>query len=756
DYLDGGAGVDEIDGGEGIDYLIGGEGSDTLRAGTGIDFLDAGPGADVLEAATDDGAEEGTPEDGVSGAGDYYEGGEGNDQLRGGPGEEYLDGGDGSDELLGFGGEDYLDGGEDGDDLTGGIGRDDFEAGAGDDQLDAVDRGADSLLDCGADEDELTIDAGVDDGASSVECEQLDERSLSDTNGDGLVRVAVLGDSYVAGVGAVDPGEPYDPGTDTPGNRCRRTSHSWGPKIAALLGASGDDLLFAACNGATSADVTSKGQESRSDPGVHGSLPQVEVLRDWGDVAPADVVLLGIGGNDVGFAGLVSDCLMGPCLWFAEDRLENVAFQERYRLADTYRAVLATAREENPEAELWVASYPNALAAEVCSGVGYLPGVGRVNGYGIDVAEQVFLRDTFLATLNESVAWAATAAGAELLDLEDLAAGHELCSDEPYFNGVSSGFQGDGPWVVSARTAHPNKAGHAHFAEALWDGYGPAFGSGAPDPAGGSGPAPVLVGSLQLGPDPISLQDTAPPEVLFRPGNQVHLKVTSAPPGSYRLVVRSLPYVIAEITVPASGELETSFEVPAWLAPHSHWLTLENGGGEPVLNAILQVGAAPGCEPTEGDSDADGDGHPDRCDEEPADGPEADFDGDGVDNVEDNCPLAANSSQADIDSDGLGDACDPSQGGNPTVGYRFPEPEPEPEIEPEPEPESPTTPGLPSISAPPPAAGPTSAPAPGKKRGKCKRSKRKHRASAKSKSRNRQGGPSTSKCSKRKHRKVRR
>jgi Ca2+-binding RTX toxin-like protein len=750
DYLEGAEGSDEIEGDDGDDYLDAGEGDDTLRAGTGIDYLDAGPGIDTLEAAVDDGAGEGIPGDAELG-GDYYEGDEGDDLLRGGPGEEYLDGEEGEDELLGGGGEDYLDAGEEGDDLVGGPGLDAFDAGEGDDQLDAVDREADLFLDCGAGEDGLTADAVEDDAASRVECEQVDERALSDTNGDGLVRVAVLGDSYIAGVGAVDPGEPYDTGTDVSGNRCRRTSHSWGPKIAALLGATGDDLLFAACNGATSADVVSKGQEAQSDPGVHGSLPQVTVLRDWGEIAPADVVLLGIGGNDVGFAGLVSDCLMGPCLWFAEDRLKSVAFQERYRLADTYRAVLNAAREENPDAELWVANYPNALAAEVCEEVGYLPGVGRVNGYGIDVAEQVFLRDAFLDALNESVAWAAAAAGADLLDLEDLAAGHELCSEDPYFNGVSPGFQGDGPWIVSARTAHPNKAGHAYFAEALGSEYGWDLGSGAPEPAGGSGEPPVLVGSLKLGPDPISLQDTAPAEVLFRPGGQVHLKVTSAPLGRYRLVVRSLPTVVAEITMPVSGELEASFEVPPWLAPHSHWLTLENASGEPILSAILQVGAAPGCEIGEDDSDGDGDGLPDRCDEEPADGPEADFDADGVDNVEDNCPLTTNSGQADVDADDLGDACDPDQGGDPTTGYRLPEPEPEPEIDPEPKPELPVAPGLPSSPGTPPAA--TSAPgaATAPKRARCKRPQGKQRSSARGKPRHREGRRKVSKCPKRKH-----
>ncbi|MEZ4367640.1 MAG: thrombospondin type 3 repeat-containing protein [Kofleriaceae bacterium] len=53
-------------------------------------------------------------------------------------------------------------------------------------------------------------------------------------------------------------------------------------------------------------------------------------------------------------------------------------------------------------------------------------------------------------------------------------------------------------------------------------------------------------------------------------------------------------------------------------------------------------------------ADGDGDGLGDVCDA--ADG--GDLDGDGVGNVDDNCAFVANADQADADGDGLGDACD--------------------------------------------------------------------------------------------------
>lgn len=59
-------------------------------------------------------------------------------------------------------------------------------------------------------------------------------------------------------------------------------------------------------------------------------------------------------------------------------------------------------------------------------------------------------------------------------------------------------------------------------------------------------------------------------------------------------------------------------------------------------------------------TDTDGDGIGNLCDETPT----GDDDGDGVDNADDNCPGVANENQADRDGDGIGDACDPDLDGD--------------------------------------------------------------------------------------------
>ncbi|PSB57868.1 hypothetical protein C7B77_06835 [Chamaesiphon polymorphus CCALA 037] len=108
---------------KGMDYVIYGTyGSDIFIDSTDDrDLIDGGEGNDDIKGGKGD---------------DYLYGGIGNDSVKGDDGNDYLDGGEGNDSLFGDEGNDNLDGGEGNDSLFGGVGDDRFMwGGLGDDNL---------------------------------------------------------------------------------------------------------------------------------------------------------------------------------------------------------------------------------------------------------------------------------------------------------------------------------------------------------------------------------------------------------------------------------------------------------------------------------------------------------------------------------------------------------------------------------------------------------------------------------------------
>ena len=110
----------KADGGDGDDVLIGGGGNDTLKGGRGNDVILGGAGNDTLDGGKGN---------------DCLFGGEGNDTLHGGKGNDWLFGGGGNDRLYGGKGNDHLYGGAGNDVLRGGRGRDTLDGGGGFDDV---------------------------------------------------------------------------------------------------------------------------------------------------------------------------------------------------------------------------------------------------------------------------------------------------------------------------------------------------------------------------------------------------------------------------------------------------------------------------------------------------------------------------------------------------------------------------------------------------------------------------------------------
>ena len=99
----------------------------------------------------------------------------------------------------------------------------------------------------------------------------------------------------------------------------------------------GTSLSFVACSGATTADVLSS---------------QILAL----DAAPASIVTLTIGGNDIGFANLIYQCTIADCSAALDSTRLSLESTLASRLDSVYAAVQGHAA---PGAKIVVLGYPH-------------------------------------------------------------------------------------------------------------------------------------------------------------------------------------------------------------------------------------------------------------------------------------------------------------------------------------------------------------------------------------------------------------
>ncbi|MHA6799884.1 SGNH/GDSL hydrolase family protein [Bounagaea algeriensis] len=218
---------------------------------------------------------------------------------------------------------------------------------------------------------------------------------------------AALGDSYASGVGT---GE-YDPGSGD----CKR-----GPLAYPALWAQQHDPAefdFVACGGATTEDVTGA---------------QLSALD-----AATDLVTVSAGGNDIGFAGTVTACLLGTeeiCDERVAEGEQRARGELPAALDETYRAIAEAA----PNAQVLVLGYPRLTEPGACPVPGFTEHKRERLNAGADV-------------LSDVIEQAAQRAGFDYLDVRSAFDGHGVCGEQEWING---------PDVVVSESFHPNSTGH--------------------------------------------------------------------------------------------------------------------------------------------------------------------------------------------------------------------------------------------------------------------------------------------------------
>ncbi|MDT0377523.1 SGNH/GDSL hydrolase family protein [Streptomyces sp. DSM 42041] len=232
-------------------------------------------------------------------------------------------------------------------------------------------------------------------------------------------KYVALGDSYAVAPGTWTYDDPDDP--------CRRGPLTY-PRLWAAAHPS-VDFVEASCSGATTADILNT---------QVGSL-----------TADTTLVTLQVGGNDVGFVEVLTNCILTID---DQDCLDGVALAKQAAngvLSPALQQTYAAVRAKAPNAQVIVVGYPRLYTIGGDCGI-----------LGLSDRERTALNSA-ADTLAGIMSSRAAEAGFTFLDARPIFDPHTLCS-------------GNSEWVTSLEweklneSYHPNTAGHR-------DGYLPAI-----------------------------------------------------------------------------------------------------------------------------------------------------------------------------------------------------------------------------------------------------------------------------------------
>jgi lysophospholipase L1-like esterase/Flp pilus assembly pilin Flp len=271
-------------------------------------------------------------------------------------------------------------------------------------------------------------------------------------------RYVAMGDSFSSGEGAGD----YEPASDRddrgfadwmdshvwwPGDRepkyhngCHRSANAYGSIIAAAEHFAGGSS-FVACSGAELNEL------QHPNGGQSGEDAQEDALGD-----DTSLVTFSIGGNDMGFADILKDCVIdgSTCEQQNEATFQRLLESKKQELIDTYRRI----REKAPNARIIVVGYPRLFPSDPSDNYRDLLFADDQRWMNEKADE---LNDMLLQAVRDSDA------DAEFVDPRAAFEGHGIGSADPWFNDVS--VQANGFTPINPESFHPNAAGQRALAE---------------------------------------------------------------------------------------------------------------------------------------------------------------------------------------------------------------------------------------------------------------------------------------------------
>jgi hypothetical protein len=265
-----------------------------------------------------------------------------------------------------------------------------------------------------------------------------------------------------------------------------------------------------ACSGAETKNIfrPMNGGESQK-----GEANQAEKLRYVAQVDNVKVVVLSIGGNDLGFADIIVACgeayaaRTGPCnpsQQLAVDAKRSAAFSGVAKAIREVRAVMAAGGYRPSDWRFIVQSYgspvPRAAEARYTEADPQRSTTGGCPFYDADLN---WARDSLVKQLSDGLRFVAVSEGAEFLDLRDSLQGREVCataSRQATLADPPSGSTSEWARFLTLNlaqgeiqeTLHPNFYAQQALGRCLTLAVNAGPGSGSCRPVAGQGPEAVI------------------------------------------------------------------------------------------------------------------------------------------------------------------------------------------------------------------------------------------------------------------------
>ncbi|MCA1781306.1 MAG: SGNH/GDSL hydrolase family protein [Intrasporangiaceae bacterium] len=272
--------------------------------------------------------------------------------------------------------------------------------------------------------------------------------------------LVALGDSFSAGTGTFDR-------DDTECYRSR--DYAYPVLLAERLGA---NLDFRACEGATTGDVAAN---------------QLATMP-----ANTTLVTMTVGGNDVGFADVLTTCALPWNTSSCISAINGGKAMLSGALGTSLTTLYGSIKSKAPNASVTVGGYPHLFnGVNDCSWI-----------TSFDTREMAELNkatdelDAFIA------ARVAEVAGVSYVDPRTIFDNHAVCDSSPYINGYISTNVGE--------SYHPNRAGNVAYADVFVPAGGDSGGGGGK----GGGKPKALVAQLRSGNEKVQLAALKRIEVL--------------------------------------------------------------------------------------------------------------------------------------------------------------------------------------------------------------------------------------------------